>query len=69
MKRAHRRLPVPQHEFRFAVETFRLFAESGVDGERITLERAEADKARRLAESSQTSLPQLSTLNSQYSHD
>jgi hypothetical protein len=69
MKRPRRRLAIPQHEFGFAAQAFRLFAESGVDGERITRERAAADQARRLAESTQTAFPQLSTLNSQPSHD
>lgn len=54
-KRA-RRLPIPQHEFGFTTDTFRLFAESGVDGERIARERAEAQQTRRLAESTQVQL-------------
>lgn len=68
MKRA-RRLPIPQHEFGFTAATFRLCAESGVDGERIARERAEAQQARHLAESAQAAFPQLPTLNSQSSHD
>jgi len=56
MKRARRRLPIPQHEFGFTADTFRLFAEVGLDGERITRERAEADDARRLAASAQAAL-------------
>ena len=69
MKRPRRRLAIPQHEFGFAAQAFRLFAESGVDGERITRERAAADQARRLAESAQTSFSQLKASNSQDSHD
>ena len=51
-----RRLQIPQHEFGFTPDTFRLFSETGTDGERITRERAESDKARRLANSAQTNL-------------
>ncbi len=64
-----RRLPIPQHEFGFTAAAFGLFAESGVDGERIARERAEADQARRLADSTQTAFSQLATLNSQLTHD
>jgi hypothetical protein len=49
-------LPIPQHEFLFTVETFRLFSETGLDGERLTREEAEADRARRVAESAQARL-------------
>jgi hypothetical protein len=56
MKRNKRRLPIPQHEFLFTVETFRLFSETGLDGERLTREEAEADRARRVAESAQARL-------------
>ena len=52
MKR-RRRLPIPQHEFGFTPDTFNLIAETGLDGERITRERAEADRARRHAEAAQ----------------
>ena len=54
MKR--RRLPIPQHEFGFAPDTFNLIIETGLDGERITRERGEADRARQLAEASQAGL-------------
>ena len=54
MKRNRRRLPVPQHEFGFTPDTFNLIAETGLDGERITRERGEADHARQLAEAAQT---------------
>lgn len=53
MKRNRRRLPVPQHEFSFTPGTFNLILENGIDGERITRERAEADQARRDAEAAQ----------------
>ena len=56
MKRNRRRLPVPQHEFGFTPDTFNLMAETGLDGERITRERAEADDARRMAEAAQAAL-------------
>jgi len=51
-----RRLPIPQHEFGFTVDTFCLFSESGLDGERITRELAEAQEARRAAEFAQKPL-------------
>jgi hypothetical protein len=50
MKRSNRRrLPVPQHEFLFAPQ-------ATLDGERIAREHAEADRARRAAESAQARL-------------
>ena len=56
MKRNRRRLPVPQHEFGLTPVTFNLMVETGLDGERITRERGEADHARRLAEAAQAAL-------------
>jgi len=56
MKRNRRRLPVPQHEFGFTPDTFNLIQETGLDGDRITSERDEADRARRVAESAQAAL-------------
>ena len=56
MRRTRKRLPIPQHEFGFTADTFRLFSETGVDGERIARERAEADQARRDADAAQVSL-------------
>ena len=56
MKRNRRRLPVPQHEFRFMPDTFNLIAETGLDGDRVARERAEADRARRRAEAAQVVL-------------
>jgi hypothetical protein len=47
---------IPQHEFLFTVETFRLFSETGLDGERLTREQAEAEQARHVAEVAQTNL-------------
>ena len=38
MKRTKHRLPLPQHEFGFTPETFNLFAEVSLDGERIARE-------------------------------
>ena len=54
MKRSKRRLPIPQHEFGFSPNSFNLFVESALDGERITREQTEAQQARRAAESAQT---------------
>jgi hypothetical protein len=56
MKRNRRRLLIPQHEFGFTVETFRLYSENGVDGERLAREKDEADRARRLAADAQAVL-------------
>jgi hypothetical protein len=63
MKRNRRRLPVPQHEFGFTPDTFNLIAEIGLDGERITRERGEADDARRLAEAAQAAFFTTTTQN------
>jgi len=54
MKRSKRRLPIPQHEFGFAPDSFNLFAEVALDGERIAREQAEAEARRRAAETAQT---------------
>ena len=56
MKRNRRRLPIPQHEFAFTPATFNLIQDTGLDGDRIASERAEADRARRAAESAQARL-------------
>jgi hypothetical protein len=56
MKRNRRRLPIPQHEFGFTPATFNLMFETGLDGDRITRERAQADRARREAEAAQAAL-------------
>ena len=53
MKRTKRRLPLPQHEFGFAPDTFNLFAEVSLDGEHITREQAEAAERRRAADAAQ----------------
>ena len=49
MKKNKRRLPLPQHEFGFTPDTFNLFAEVSLDGERIAREqsRGRADEAAR----------------------
>ena len=53
----HRKpLPIPQHEFGFTPNTFCLFSETGVDGERITREREQAEQARRTADAAQAIL-------------
>ena len=62
--KCRRPLPIPQYEFGFTPDTFRLFSESTLDGERIARERAEAEKARRLADSAQSRLFS-STINHQ----
>jgi hypothetical protein len=56
MKRNRRRLPIPQHEFGFVPDTFTLIQDTGLDGERIAREHAEADRARNLAEAAQAAL-------------
>ena len=56
MKRNRRRLPVPQHEFGYTPQVFNLFTETTLDGERITRERNEAERARILAEKAQAAL-------------
>jgi|GEM_PF-554064 len=57
MKRNKRRLLIPQFEFGFVPETFKLFSETTLDGERITRELTEAEYAKQLAKSAQTALP------------
>ena len=56
MKRNKRRLHIPQHEFGFTPQAFNLFQEMTLDGERITREREEADRARHAAEAAQARL-------------
>jgi len=63
MKRNRRRLPIPQHEFGFTPDTFGLILENGIDGERIARERADADRARRLADAAQTAFFTTTTQN------
>ena len=53
MRSTRRRLPIPQHEFGFTPDTFRLMQDTGADGERMARERAELEKARCLADSAQ----------------
>jgi len=55
MKR-RRLLPTPQREFGFTQDTFNLFQETTLDGERIAREREEAQKARQLADAAQAPL-------------
>jgi hypothetical protein len=57
MKRhRRRRLPIPQHEFGFAPQSFNLFPETTLDGDRLARERAESDRARRAAAAAQPRL-------------
>jgi hypothetical protein len=56
-KRNRRRLPIAQDEFGFTPDTFNLFAEATLDGERITCEQTEAERAHCLAEQAQAPLP------------
>ena len=56
MKRNKRRLPVPQHEFGFTPDTFNLFVQSTLDGDRIAAERTQADQAKRAADATQAAL-------------
>ena len=50
-------MPIPQWEFGFTADVFRLFSETGLDGERLTREQAEAEHARRMAAAAQATLP------------
>jgi len=56
MKRNRRPLPIPQFEFSFSADFFRLVQESGLDGERLVRERAEAEEARKVAKAAQAKL-------------
>lgn len=56
MKRNRRRLLVPQWEFGFEPNTFNLTVETGLDGDRIARERAEAEHVRRITEIKQAVL-------------
>ncbi len=49
-------LPIPQHEFGFAPDTFNLHQETTFDGDRIACERDAAEQARRQADTAQTRL-------------
>ena len=51
-----RRLPIPQHEFGFAADSFNLFQESALDGDRIARERAALTCAQEQADRAQTAL-------------
>lgn len=50
------RLPIPQHEFGFVPDTFTLMQDTGLDGDRISKELADADRARRAADAAQARL-------------
>jgi hypothetical protein len=57
MKIKKRRLPIPQHEFPFSPQVFNLIQDTGLDGERISREPAEVEKARRRTEDAQREIP------------
>ena len=56
MKPNRRRLPIVQYEFGFAGQTFNLFQQMTLDGERLARERAETEQARQKAEVAQAKL-------------
>ena len=56
MRSSRRRLPIPQHEFGFTPDTFRLILDEATDGERLARERAELEQARCLADTAQNLL-------------
>ena len=56
MKRTRRRLHIPQHEFGFTADTFNLFQETTLDGERVARELDEAEEDRRRARAAQAGL-------------
>ena len=58
MKRA-KRLPIPQKEFPFTPNAFNLFTEITCDGERMSREQQEAERARRREEQAQAALFQI----------
>ena len=49
-------LPIPQHEFGFVPDTFSLFIQTALDGERVARELAQAHAAREAAEKRQALL-------------
>ena len=56
MKRNRRRPRMGQREFGFVPETFNLFAQATLDGERLAREQAEAERAREIADATQAAL-------------
>ena len=65
MRRNKRPLPIPQHEFGFTPHAFNLIQDTGLDGDRLTREQAEAQHRRQLAEQAQARLfAQPAILNS-----
>jgi hypothetical protein len=52
-------LPIPQKEFGFTPDTINLFQEFTGDGERISREHEDAEKARQRAEQAQVALIQI----------
>ena len=53
MKTKRKQMPIPQWEFGFSAETFNLIQETGIDGERIALEKQENALAREKSEAAQ----------------
>jgi hypothetical protein len=56
MRYSRKPLPIPQHEFGFAADTFRLFSEVTQDGDRLAREREQAEQAHQQAEAAQAAL-------------
>ena len=56
MKRTKRRLHIPQHEFGFTPQAFNLFQDTDPTANALPVNSAEADRARRAAESAQPRL-------------
>jgi hypothetical protein len=56
MKRSKRPMPIPQYEFGYAAESFRLIQDTAIDGERVARERTAAEEAKRLADAAQAPL-------------
>jgi hypothetical protein len=56
MRPNRRRLPIPQFEFAFGADYFRLVQETGLDGERLAQDHQQAEEARKLAEAAQAKL-------------
>ena len=56
MRRSKRPLPIPQYEFGYAADAFKLIVDTTIDGERVARELEERDQARRLADAAQAPL-------------
>jgi len=51
-----KRLPIPQREFGFVRDTFRLMRETAVDGDRLALEREQLAAAKAASDAAQIGL-------------